>query len=57
MIRWGGLALLILAIAGCHKAPKTDADVPSKAFPAAERPVAPIVSARFSTEEARDRVQ
>jgi ubiquinone/menaquinone biosynthesis C-methylase UbiE len=57
LIRKGGLALLILLSAGCHKAPKTDADVPSKAFPAAARPVAPIVSPRFSTEEARDRVQ
>lgn len=57
MIRKGGLALLILLSAGCHKAPETDADVPSKAFPAAARPVAPIVSPRFSTEEARDRVQ
>jgi len=57
LIRKGGLALLILLSAGCHKAPETDADVPSKAFPAAARPVAPIVSPRFSTEEARDRVQ
>ena len=58
MIRPLGLALLLIGtVAGCRETPKADEDVPSKAFPAAHRPVAPIVSNRYSTEEARDRVR
>ncbi len=51
-------ALLLLALlAGCGATrPKADEDVGSKGFPAAHRPVAGIVSSRFSTEEARDRI-
>ena len=43
------LALACLAIAGCRETPKSD-------FPQVERQVAPIVTGRFSTEDARDRV-
>lgn len=50
-----GVALL-LAGCGGNDAPQADRDVPSSAFPAAHRPVAPIVSSRWSTEEARDRL-
>lgn len=52
------LALLFaISVTACHRSPKTDDDVRSDKFPAAHRPVAPIVSPRFSTEEARDRVK
>ncbi|KAI1692984.1 hypothetical protein DdX_20904 [Ditylenchus destructor] len=49
-----------LAIAGCdatepRPAPKPEAEQ-ELTFPAADRPVATIVSARWSTEEARDRL-
>ena len=58
MIGRAGLALLLLiTVAGCENKPRTDEDVPSKDFPAAHRPVAPIVSSRYSTEEARDRLK
>jgi SAM-dependent methyltransferase len=43
-------ALLLLALSACRAEP-----APSQ-FPKADRPVAPIVSDRFSTEDARDRV-
>lgn len=49
--------LIILASAACSRTPKSDQDIDSKEFPAAHRPVAPIVSSRFSTEEARDRLK
>jgi ubiquinone/menaquinone biosynthesis C-methylase UbiE len=53
-----GLALLILlSAAACGRNPKTDEDVRSKEFPVAHRPVAPIISSRFSTEEARDKLK
>lgn len=50
---------LLLALAGCNgqAQPRGDAEVASSEFPAADRPVAPITSSRWSTEEARDRVQ
>ncbi|ARS27994.1 ubiquinone/menaquinone biosynthesis methyltransferase [Sphingomonas sp. KC8] len=51
-----GMTAALLA-ACTPAAPGNDADVPSKAFPAAHRPVAPIVSSRYSTEEARDRLR
>jgi ubiquinone/menaquinone biosynthesis C-methylase UbiE len=58
LIGKAGLTLLLLAaLVGCHPAPKSDEDVPSKAFPAAHRPVAPIISSRYSTEDARDKVR
>ena len=50
--------LLLTALAACGSArPTPDARIPSSAFPAAHRPVAPIVSDRFSSEEARDRIR
>lgn len=58
MIGRAGLALLLLiSTVACARNVKSDEDVSSKAFPAAHRPVAPIVSSRFSTEDERDRVQ
>jgi len=55
LIGRAGLSLLLLvSIAGCEDKPRTDEAVPSKAFPTAHRPVAPIVSSRYSTEESRD---
>jgi len=53
------LAALGLLVAGCDiLGPDADADrsVSARPFPRADRPVAPIVSTRYSTEEARDRV-
>lgn len=44
------LPLLLLMLAACHRGEK------EPVFPEADRPVAPITSSRFSTEEARDRV-
>lgn len=57
-----GFAIALLGaglLAGCdgNGASQADRDVPSSAFPAAHRPVAPIVSSRWSTEEARDRLK
>jgi predicted methyltransferase len=46
--------LLLAACDGSEPLIKRDAKAP--AFPAADRPVASIVSSRWSTEEARDRV-
>ncbi len=45
------LLLAALALAGCNGAAKE-----KPAFPPADRPVAPIVSSRWSNEETRDRV-
>ncbi|MEN3745584.1 class I SAM-dependent methyltransferase [Sphingomonas sp. HF-S3] len=48
----------MFALAGCDgrsRAPKK-ADEPKYGFPAADRPVASIISSRWSTEEARDRL-
>lgn len=57
MIRRGSLvALLLLASCGLA-APKQDTEVDSSRFPNAHRPVSPIVSSRWSTEEARDRLR
>ncbi|MEG3181109.1 class I SAM-dependent methyltransferase [Sphingomonas sp. LT1P40] len=53
------IGLLIgLALAGCDETRPRPEPTPSEAhkFPAADRPVATIVSARWSTEEARDRL-
>jgi ubiquinone/menaquinone biosynthesis C-methylase UbiE len=50
--------LLLAALAGCGAAqPAPDAKITAGDFPTAHRPVAPIVSSRFSTEEARDRIR
>lgn len=55
MRRGAALLLGALALTACHAArPKSDDTVKSSAFPPADRPVAPIVSPRFSTEEDRD---
>lgn len=48
---------LLLAGCGGKPAPRPDGDISSAEFPAAHRPVAPIVSTRWSTEEARDRLK
>lgn len=51
--------LLVAALCGCNALPSDpDADRPesARAFPRADRPVAPIISTRWSNEEARDRV-
>jgi ubiquinone/menaquinone biosynthesis C-methylase UbiE len=50
--------LVALVLAACQgDAPRADEDVPSDAFPAASRAVAPIVASRFSDEESRDRLR
>lgn len=48
-----------LLLAGCGESasPRSDRDVASSEFPAAHRPVSPITSSRWSTEEARDRLK
>lgn len=56
------IVVWLLMLAACDvvpSAPKVldDAAVPSSDFPKALRPVAPIVSSRWSTEEARDKVR
>ncbi|PXA99632.1 SAM-dependent methyltransferase [Nostoc sp. 3335mG] len=53
------LSLALFALAGCDgrsRAPQK-ADEPKYGFPAADRPVASIISSRWSTEEARDRLK
>jgi SAM-dependent methyltransferase len=58
-----GMSLaFMIALVGCEAAPSTtklrsDAEVLSNEFVDAVRPVAPIVSSQWSTEEARDRVK
>ena len=51
------LGAVLLAGCGGSGAPRADRDVPSSEFPAAHRPVAPIGSSRWSTEENRDRLK
>jgi ubiquinone/menaquinone biosynthesis C-methylase UbiE len=51
-----------LAVGACDVMPSQtpsvgDVEIASSEFPKAARPVAPIVSSRWSTEEARDRVE
>ena len=52
-----GCAAIMLALAGCDagRVPSADRGDRAGPFPAADRPVARIVSSRWSTEEARDR--
>lgn len=56
-----GFALLAaVLLAGCDGRPREPGEKradPHSGFPAADRPVASIVSARWSTEEARDRLK
>jgi ubiquinone/menaquinone biosynthesis C-methylase UbiE len=59
VIAIAGAVTLIPMLGACHMlGDANDADRPASArpFPRADRPVAPIVSTRWSTEEARDRV-
>lgn len=57
-MRWGGLALAALILTGCDGGTPAARKPPEQhyGFPAADRPVAPIESARWSDEESRDRV-
>ncbi|MET0271016.1 MAG: methyltransferase domain-containing protein [Sphingomonas sp.] len=55
-MRPAAIALLLLASCGSAAGPR-EAKIRPDAFPDAHRPVAPIVSSRFSTEEARDRMR
>jgi len=56
--RWGGVALALLAIAACDGGPATPPKdkQPELHFPAADRPVAHIVSSGWSNEAARDKL-
>ncbi|MEO5493634.1 MAG: class I SAM-dependent methyltransferase [Sphingomonas sp.] len=58
MIRAASLIAGLLLVAACDGGPAVVRDKPDNAgpFPVADRPVAKIVSARWSTEEARDRL-
>lgn len=57
MIR-AALAMALLLLGGCDAPWSDDSDriETARAFPPADRPVAPTVSTKWSTEEARDRV-
>ncbi|GLI98151.1 MAG: methyltransferase domain-containing protein [Pseudomonadota bacterium] len=54
-MRIGLLASMVL-LASCSASGDANRPTSANAFPKADRPVAPIVSTRWSTEEARDRV-
>lgn len=51
-------SLAVFALSGCDKMGATPGDRPAEAreFPLADRPVAPIISTRWATEETRDRL-
>ena len=57
-LAFAALGGALLALAGCDGAPVAivNRQAPEPQFPAADRPVASIVSARWSTEEDRDRL-
>ena len=58
-MRGAALAGLLFLLAGCgpfSSAKDDDRPAGARDFPRADRPVAPIVSTRWSSEEARDRV-
>lgn len=55
-MRLSGLLALTALLAGCGGAGDPGRPASAQSFPKADRPVAPIVSTRWSTEEARDRV-
>jgi len=48
-------ALLLMLLNACHRSAVPDAQMPHDAFPNAQRPVAHIVSPRWSTEVLRDK--
>jgi ubiquinone/menaquinone biosynthesis C-methylase UbiE len=50
-----GLLASVVLLAGCGAAGDSNRPASAQSFPKADRPVAPIVSTRWSTEEARDR--
>ena len=58
MIRVGSVIAAFLLLAACDGGPAVVRDKPDNVgpFPAADRPVAKIISSRWSTEEARDRL-
>ncbi|MBW8785208.1 MAG: class I SAM-dependent methyltransferase [Novosphingobium sp.] len=58
MRRAAAALLLLTALAGCHGTPDPDVGRPPEArgFPRADRPVSPVVSSAFSTEDQRDKV-
>jgi 2-polyprenyl-3-methyl-5-hydroxy-6-metoxy-1,4-benzoquinol methylase len=58
MIRaaWAGIFVLLAACDPLGGGKQTQRSAVAEAFPQADRPVAPIVSTRWSSEEARDRV-
>ena len=51
-----GLSLLLAACGPFAPGAQDDRPAAAKGFPRADRPVAPVVSTRWSSEEARDRV-
>jgi len=53
----GGALLFLLAACDMLSSGKDDRSPAARPFPRADRPVAPIVSTRWSSEEARDRVR
>ena len=55
---WAVAALAACGLAGCDSLtrPRDDRPETARDFPRPDRPVAPIISTRWSTEEARDRV-
>lgn len=55
-MRLSGLLAVTALLAGCGGAGDPGRPASAQSFPKADRPVAPIVSTRWSTEEARDRV-
>ncbi len=55
-MRYRALLLPVLLLAACGDSDDADRPATARAFPRADRPVAPVVSTRWSNEEARDRV-
>lgn len=48
--------MTLFILAACQSSPPADADVPHSAFPLAARPIATIVSPRWSSEAQRDKL-
>lgn len=55
-MRLSGLLAITVLLAGCSASGDPSRPASAQNFPKADRPVAPIVSTRWSTEEARDRL-